>query len=109
MKGLLTRRQARRAERSFTAFARHAKKAEAGVGQMMREMRSTGAAWLAAIETLERDNPAEAARLPRGTKGFCKTIIERSADAELAIGDTLGAVRAVHESIRSLEQTEQRA
>ena len=100
MKALLSRRQARRAEKSFTAFARSAKAAEAGVGQMLREMRGAGYGWLKAIEALD---PAEAARLPAGTKEACERIIGRSADAELAVGDTLAAVSAVHESLQSLQ------
>ena len=99
MKGLLTRRQRRKAERAFAAFARSAKETEAALGAMMQEIRGSASGWLAAIEEMERENPAEAARIPAGTKDFCEAAITRSADAQLALGDALAAVMSVHRAL----------
>ena len=86
----LSRRERRRLGKTFASFARDTKKAEAGLSAMMRQVRATGYQWLAIVEELERENP-EAARLSAGVKESCEIIIGRSADTELALGDTLAA------------------
>lgn len=106
MKGLIGRRQSRKLKKLFAVYTRKIKEADTQIMVMMREMRQTGTNWRAEIEELECDDPAAAARLPAGTKEFCDTIIERSADAELAFGDTFNATLAVHEAIQSIEPKE---
>ena len=107
MKDILTRRQRRKTEKAFAAFARSAKETEAEIAGMMRQMRTAGYQWLAAIEVLESENPAEARLIPLGMKESCKLIVGRSADVELALGDTIAAVLSVHDSLRAVARLEQ--
>ena len=69
---------------------------------MMRQVRTAGYGWLAMVEELEHENAEEAARLPHGVKESCEIMIGRSADVELALGDTLQAVRTVHRALEAI-------
>ena len=97
----ITRRQHQKVEREFAKVSRSASELQADVSSVMRSMRGMGSGWLATIEEIERD-PSEAAGLPVGLKKSCETIIDRSADVELSLGDTLAAFKAAHEAILSI-------
>ena len=100
----LALRQRRKAAKALDGFARQAKKTETSIVATMRALRAMGSQWLAIIEAMERENPAEAARLPVGTKNAAETIVAWSADMELALGDTLAGVLSLCDSITALSE-----